>query len=67
MHRPPNLIHFPVASGNLGLRFLESRREVGFEWIYTDRSFGYNIQILYLHLIYVALIAARNKILDILI
>lgn len=60
-------MHFPVALGNLDLHFLESRKDAGFERIYICRSLGHNNQILYLHLIYVALIAARNKIMDILI
>lgn len=59
-------MHFPVAAGNLDLCFFGQQKGLGFEWIYLCRSFVYNVQILYLHLIYVALIAAWNKILDIL-
>lgn len=59
MHRPPHLTHFPVAAGNLDLWFfLDSGKDWGFGWIYLCRNFVYNVQILYLHLIYVALIAA---------
>lgn len=46
---------------------LQSRRDLGFEWIYICKSFGYNTEILYLRLVCVVLITARNKILDILI